>query len=143
MLSPKRVKWRKVQTGRMKGRAKGGDKISHGEYGLQAVECGYITARQLEAARVAMTRTVKRGGEIWIKIFPNKPVTKKPLEVRMGKGKGNVEEWVAIVKPGRIIFEMAGVDRELAMKALKLANYKLPVKCKEVSKETQAAASAS
>lgn len=138
MLAPKRVKWRKQQKGKMRGRAERGGAIHFGEFGLQALECGKITSRQLEASRVAMTRYVKRGGNIWIRIFPHKPVTKKPAETRMGSGKGNVEEWVAVIKPGRIIFEMAGIPQNEAFEALRLANMKLPVKCKPISKEYEA-----
>lgn len=137
MLSPKRVKWRKQHKGRIRGKAQRGAKLSFGDFGLKVVEAGRINARQIEAARIAMTRSIKRGGEIWIRIFPDKPVTKKPAEVRMGKGKGSVEEWVAPVKPGRIIYEMTGVSEELATEALRLASHKLPLKCKIVSKETE------
>ncbi len=133
MLMPKRVKYRKQQRGRMKGKANSGNKISFGEYGLMAVDPGWITARQIEAARVAMTRYIKRGGKIWIRIFPDKPVTKKPAETRMGKGKGAPEYWIAVVKPGRIMFEIAGVPEPLAREALRLAMHKLPIKCKFVS----------
>ena len=134
MLSPKRTKFRKEQKGRMKGRATSGDTIAFGEYGLQALEKCWITARQIEAARIAMSRTIKRGGHIWIRIFPNKPVTRHPAEARMGKGKGAVEYWVAVVKPGRVMFEISGVPEETAREALRLASHKLPVKCKIVSK---------
>ncbi len=140
MLSPKKVKWRKQQTGRMKGKAHRGSSLHMGDFGIQAKHCGYISARQIEAARVAMTRAVKRGGDIWVRIFPDKPLTKKPLEVRQGKGKGPVEEWVAVVRPGRILFEMGGLDRELAIHALTLAVHKLPITCKIVSRETEALA---
>ena len=132
MLSPKRTKFRKEQKGRMKGRATSGDTIAFGEYGLQALEKCWITARQIEAARIAMSRTIKRGGHIWIRIFPNKPVTRHPAEARMGKGKGAVEFWAAVVLPGRIMFEMDGVDRDLAFKALRDAAQKLPIKVKIV-----------
>ena len=132
MLSPKRTKFRKEQKGRMKGRATSGDTIAFGEYGLQALEKCWITARQIEAARIAMSRTIKRGGHIWIRIFPNKPVTRHPAEARMGKGKGAVEFWAAVVLPGRIMFEMDGVDRDLAIKALREASPKLPIKVKIV-----------
>ena len=132
MLSPKRTKFRKEQKGRMKGRATSGDTIAFGEYGLQALKKCWITARQIEAARIAMTRTIKRGGHIWIRIFPNKPVTRHPAEARMGKGKGAVEFWAAVVLPGRIMFEMDGVDRDLAFKALRDAAQKLPIKVKIV-----------
>ena len=132
MLSPKRTKFRKEQKGRMKGRATSGDTIAFGEYGLQALEKCWITARQIEAARIAMSRTIKRGGHIWIRIFPNKPVTRHPAEARMGKGKGAVEFWAAVVLPGRIMFEMDGVDRDLALKAIREASQKLPIKVKIV-----------
>ncbi len=135
MLMPKRVKHRKVQRGRMKGKATRGNKISYGEYGLQALEPAWITSNQIEAARRAMTRHVKRGGKVWIKIFPNKPVTQQPAETRMGKGKGSPEYWVAVVKPGRIMFEMAGISEELAKEAMRLAANKLPIKCKFVARE--------
>lgn len=137
MLSPKRVKYRKQQRGRMRGKAHRGGTLHFGEYGLQTQECGKITARQLEAARVAMTRFVKRGGDIWIRIFPDKPVTKKPLETRMGKGKGAVEEWVSVVRPGRIIFEMSGIPKDQAFQALSLANYKLPLRCKPIDRDIE------
>ncbi len=132
MLSPKRTKFRKEQKRRMKGRATSGDTIAFGEYGMQALEKCWITARQIEAARITMTRTIKRGGHIWIRIFPNKPVTRHPAEARMGKGKGAVEFWAAVVLPGRIMFEMDGVDRDLAFKALRDAAQKLPIKVKIV-----------
>ena len=119
----------------MKGEAHKGNKVAYGEYGLQALECGWITSNQIEAARVAMTRFVKRGGKVWVDIFPHKPVTKKPAETRMGSGKGSPEYWVAVVKPGRVMFEMAGVSEELAREALRLASHKLPVKCKFVKRE--------
>ena len=135
MLMPKRVKWRKQQRGNMRGMAKGGTEVSFGEYGLQSMEPGWITARQIEAARVAMTRHIKRGGKVWITIFPDKPVTQKPAETRMGSGKGNPEFWVAVVKPGRVMFEISGVEEELAREALRLAANKLPVKCKFVGRE--------
>ena len=134
MLSPKKVKWRKPQTGRMKGRAFRGSTITYGEYGIQATTCGYVTNRQIEAARIAINRRAKRGGRVWIKIFPDKALTKKPAEVRMGKGKGSPESWVAVVKPGRILFEIGGLDRETCIEALRLATYKLSVKTKIVSK---------
>lgn len=137
MLIPKRVKHRKVQRGSMKGKAKGGTKLNFGEYGIQALEPHWITNRQIEAARVAMTRHMKRGGRVWINIFPDKPITKKPAETRMGSGKGNPEEWVAVVKPGRVMFEIADVDREIAVTALNLAIQKLPIKCKIVTRENQ------
>ncbi len=135
MLSPKKVKWRKQQKGRMKGRANRGNTITFGEYALQATTCGYITNRQIEAARIAMTRKAKRGGNVWIKIFPDKVLTKKPAEVRMGKGKGSPEHWVAVVKPGRVLFEIAGLEPQLMQDALRLAKYKLPVKTKIIKKE--------
>ena len=137
MLMPKRVKYRRVQRGRMKGKATRGNFVSHGEYGIQALEPGWITANQIEAARIAMTRHMKRGGRVWITIFPDKPITKKPAETRMGSGKGNPEEWVAVVKPGRIMFEIADVDHEVAIEALRLAIQKLPIKCKIVSREVE------
>lgn len=133
MLVPKRVKHRKVQRGRMKGQAKGGTTLTFGEFGLQALEPGWISSTQIEAARIAMTRHIKRGGRVWIRIFPDKPVTKKPAETRMGSGKGAPEYWVAVVKPGRIMFEVAGVSEELAREALRLAAHKLPIKVKIVS----------
>ncbi|BAT72215.1 large subunit ribosomal protein L16 [Thermosulfidibacter takaii ABI70S6] len=134
MLAPKRVKWRKQQRGRMCGIATRGSDIAFGEFGLKALEPAWITAQQIEAARVAITRHVKRGAKVWIRIFPDKPVTKKPAETRMGKGKGSPEYWVAVVKPGRILFEIAGVSEELAREALRLASYKLPIKTKIVSR---------
>jgi large subunit ribosomal protein L16 len=134
MLMPKRVKYRKVQRGRMKGKATRGNTVSYGEYGLQALEPGWITSNQIEAARVAMTRYTKRGGQVWIKIFPDKPVTQKPAETRMGSGKGSPEYWVSVVKPGRIMFEIAGVGDESAKEALRLASHKLPIKTKIVKK---------
>ena len=134
MLSPKRVRWRKVQTGRTKGKAYRGSSISFGEYALVALEPARITARQIEAARIAMTRHIKRGGKVWIRIFPQTPVTKKPAETRMGKGKGTPEEWVAKVKPGRILYEMDGVPREVAEEAFRLAGHKLPIKTKIIVK---------
>ena len=136
-LMPKRTKYRKQQKGRIRGKAARGNKVTDGEYGLQSLELGYITSNQREAARVAMTRYVKRGGKVWIKIFPDKPITKKPAETRMGKGKGAVEYWVAAVKPGRVMFEMAGVAEDVAKEALRLAANKLSVKCKFVKKETE------
>ena len=134
MLSPKKVKFRKMQKGKMRGRAERGGRLSFGQFGLQALECGFVSAKQIEAARIAMTRHVKRGGKMWIRIFPDKPVSKKPAEVRMGKGKGSPEAWVAVVKPGRIIYEMEGVSRELAREALRLAAFKLPVKTRFVER---------
>ncbi|MCQ2558199.1 MAG: 50S ribosomal protein L16 [Oscillospiraceae bacterium] len=137
MLMPKRVKYRRVQRGRMKGKATRGNVISYGEFGLQAVEPGWITSNQIEAARIAMTRYTKRGGQVWIKIFPDKPVTAKPAETRMGSGKGSPEYWVAVVKPGRVMFEIAGVSEEIAREALRLASHKLPIKTKIVMKGTE------
>ena len=134
MLMPKRVKYRRVQRGRMKGKATRGNKVSYGEYGLVAVEPGWITSNQIEASRVAMTRYTKRGGQVWIKIFPDKPVTAKPAETRMGSGKGSPEYWVAVVKPGRVMFEIAGVSEAAAREALRLASHKLPIKTKIVKK---------
>lgn len=135
MLSPKKVKWRKQQKGKMKGAANRGNAITFGEYAIQALQCGYITNRQIEAARIAISRKTKRGGNIWIKIFPDKSLTRKPAEVRMGKGKGSPDSWVAVIKPGRVLFEVGGVDKDLAKAALRLATYKLPVKTKIISKE--------
>ena len=135
MLIPKRVKYRRVQRGRMKGKATRGNTIAYGQFGLQALEPAWITNNQIEAARIAMTRYLKRGGRVWIKIFPDKPVTAKPAETRMGSGKGSPEYWVAVVKPGRVMFEIAGVSEEVAREALRLASYKLPVKCKFVKRE--------
>lgn len=135
MLVPKRVKHRRQHRGRLAGKAKGGTEIAFGEYGLQALEPAWITNRQIEAARIAMTRYIKRGGKVWIKIFPDKPITAKPAETRMGSGKGAPEYWVAVVKPGRIMFELAGVAEEVAREALRLASHKLPVKCKIVKRE--------
>ena len=134
MLLPKRVKHRKQHRGRMTGRAMRGNKIAHGDYGLVALEPAWITNRQIEAARIAMTRYIKRGGKVWIKIFPDKPITAKPAETRMGSGKGTVEYWAAVVKPGRVMFEIAGVPEETAREALRLAMHKLPCKCKIVSR---------
>lgn len=138
MLIPKRVKYRRVHRGRMKGKATRGNTVTYGDYGLQALEPAWITSNQIEAARVAMTRYIKRFGQVWIKIFPHKPVTKKPAEVRMGSGKGAPEFWVAVVKPGRVMFEMDGVPEETAREAMRLAANKLPVKCKFIKKETEA-----
>lgn len=135
MLLPKRVKYRRQHRGKMRGNAKGGTEVSFGEFGLQAMEASWITNRQIEAARIAMTRYMKRGGKVWIKIFPHKPYTAKPLEVRMGSGKGAPEGWVAVVKPGKVMFEIAGVSEEVAREALRLAMHKLPVKCKFVKRE--------
>ncbi len=137
MLLPKRVKYRRVHRGRMTGKALRGNKVTYGEYGLVATEPAWITANQIEAARVAMTRYIKRGGQVWIKIFPDKPVTKKPLETRMGKGKGAPEFWVAVVKPGRVLFEIAGVPEDTAREAMRLAANKLPIRCKFVTKAEQ------
>ena len=137
MLLPKRVKYRRVQRGRMTGKATRGNTITYGEYGLQATEPAWITSNQIEAARVAMTRYTKRGGQVWIKIFPDKPVTKKPADTRMGSGKGSPEYWVAVVKPGRIMFEIAGVSEEVAREALRLASHKLPIKTKIVKREAE------
>ena len=137
MLLPKRVKYRRQQRGRMKGKALRGNFVSNGEYGLQALEPAWITSNQIEAARVAMTHYIKRGGQVWIKIFPDKPVTEKPAETRMGSGKGSPEYWVAVVKPGRVLFEIAGVSEEVAREALRLASHKLPVKTKFVARETK------
>ena len=137
MLAPKRVLHRKVQRGSMKGQAKGNTKLNFGEYGIQALEAHWITNRQIEACRVAMTRKMRRGGKVWITIFPDKPITKKPAETRMGSGKGNPEEWVAVVKPGRIMFEITGVSDEVAREALRLAQHKLPIKTKIVTRADQ------
>ncbi len=135
MLMPKRVKRRRVHRGRMKGVATRGNKVTYGDYGLVATEPCWITSNQIEAARIAMTRYIKRGGKVWIKIFPDKPVTEKPAETRMGSGKGSPEYWVAVVKPGRVMFEIAGVSEEVAREALRLASHKLPVKCKILARE--------
>ena len=135
MLLPKRVKYRRVQRGRLKGKATRGNKVTYGDFGLVALEPAWITSNQIEAARIAMTRHIKRGGKVWIKIFPDKPITEKPAETRMGSGKGSPEYWVAVVKPGRVMFEIAGVDRALAQEAMRLAAMKLPIKCKFVTKE--------
>ena len=137
MLMPKRVKFRRVQRGRMKGKATRGNMITNGAYGLVATEPAWITGAQIEAARIAMTRYTKRGGQVWIKIFPDKPITEKPAETRMGSGKGSPEYWVAVVKPGRIMFEMDGVAEDVAKEAMRLAMHKLPVKCKFVTREQQ------
>ncbi len=134
MLLPKRVKYRRVMRGRMTGKASRGNTISYGEFGIQALQPGWITSNQIEAARIAMTRYTKRGGKVWIKIFPDKPVTEKPAETRMGSGKGSPEYWVAVVKPGRIMFEIGGIQEEVAREALRLAIHKLPIKCKIVAK---------
>ncbi|QKG85590.1 50S ribosomal protein L16 [Kroppenstedtia pulmonis] len=135
MLMPKRTKFRKEHRGRMRGQAKGGTEVAFGEYGLQALEPSWITNRQIEAARIAMTRYIKRGGKVWIKIFPDKPITQKPLEVRMGSGKGSPEKWVAVVKPGKIMFELAGVEESVAREAMRLAAHKLPIKTKFVIRD--------
>ena len=135
MLLPKRVKYRRVHRGRMTGKAYRGSTVSNGEYGLQALEPAWITSNQIESARIAMTRYIKRGGQVWIKIFPDKPVTAKPAETRMGSGKGTLEYWVAVVKPGRVMFEIAGVSEEVAREALRLASHKLPCKTKFVARE--------
>ncbi len=135
VLIPKKVKYRKLHRGRMKGKASRGAKVSFGEYGLQALEPGWITNRQIEAARIAMTRYIKRGGKVWINIFPDKSVTEKPAETRMGSGKGNPEHWVAVVKPGRVMFELSGVPENLAKEAVRLASHKLPIKSRFVSRE--------
>ena len=135
MLLPKRVKYRRVHRGRLTGKAMRGNKVTYGEYGLVALEPSWITSNQIEAARIAMTRYTKRGGQVWIKIFPDKPITEKPAETRMGSGKGSPEYWVAVVKPGRVMFEIAGVYKELAEEAMRLAAHKLPIKCKFVTKE--------
>ena len=132
---PKRTKFRKMQKGRNRGKATRGAEITYGEYGLQALEAGWITSNQIEAARIAMTRFIKRGGQVWIKIFPDKPITKKPAETRMGSGKGSPEYWVAVVKPGRVLFEIAGVSEELAREAMRLASHKLPIATKFVARE--------
>ena len=138
MLQPKRMKYRKVQKGRNRGKAKGGDQLNFGDFGLQAIERGRLTARQIEAARIAMTRHAKRGGKVWIRVFPDKPITKKPAETRMGKGKGSPEEWVAVVKPGRVLYEMEGVPVAVARQALRLAAHKLPLATRVVEREEHA-----
>ncbi len=135
MLMPKRVKWRRQHRGKMTGNANKGNKVTYGEFGLQSLDASWITSRQIEAARIAMTRHIKRGGKVWIKIFPHKPVTAKPAETRMGSGKGSPEFWVAVIKPGRVMFEMSGVPEEVAREAFRLAMHKLPVRCKFVKKE--------
>lgn len=137
MLMPKRVKYRKVHRGRMTGVATRGNTVSNGDYGLMATEPAWISSNQIESARIAMTRSIKRGGQVWIKIFPDKPVTKKPAETRMGSGKGSPEYWVAVVKPGRVLFEIAGVAEEVAKEALRLAMHKLPLKCKVVARNEE------
>lgn len=136
MLSPSRVKYRKVQKGRMRGKAKGGTQVSFGDFGLQATTCGWLTSRQIEAARIAINRTVKRGGKLFIRIFPDKPISKKPAETRMGKGKGGAEYWVAVVKPGRVLYELSGIPEELARKAFLRAHHKLPVGTKFLARES-------
>lgn len=141
MLLPKRVKYRRVHRGRLTGKAYRGNKVSNGEYGLQALEPAWITSNQIEAARIAMTRYIKRGGQVWIKIFPDKPITEKPAETRMGSGKGSPEYWVAVVKPGRVMFEIAGVSEDIAREAMRLAMHKLPIKCKFVAREEEQEAS--
>ncbi|MHB1344892.1 MAG: 50S ribosomal protein L16 [Thermoleophilia bacterium] len=135
MLLPKRIKHRKQQRGRMSGKSKGQTTVQFGEFGLQALEPGWVTSRQIESARVAMTRRIKRGGKVWINIFPHKPISKKPAETRMGSGKGSPDQWVAVVKPGRVMFELAGVPEELAKEAIRLAAHKLPIKCRFVTRE--------
>ena len=135
MLLPKRVKHRKVQRGSMKGDAKGGTSVDFGQFGLKALECGWVNNRQIEAARIAMTRYIKRGGKVWINVFPHKPITRKAAETRMGGGKGSPESWVAVVKPGKVMFELAGVNEETAREAMRLAMHKLPIKCKFVTRE--------
>ena len=137
MLLPKRVKYRRVHRGRLTGKAYRGNTVTYGEYGLQALEPAWISSNQIEAARIAMTRYIKRGGQVWIKIFPDKPITEKPAETRMGSGKGSPEYWVAVVKPGRVLFEIGGVEEEQAKEAMRLAAHKLPIKCKFVRKEVK------
>jgi len=135
MLIPKKVKYRKQQKGRMRGKAYRGCNLNFGDFAIQAVDCGRLTSRQIEAGRIAINRCIKRGGKLWIRVFPDKPITKKPLETRMGKGKGNPEEWVAVIKPGRIIYEMEGVEKAIAIEALTLAKHKLPVRTKILTRE--------
>ena len=142
MLAPKKVKWRKQQKGKMRGVSKGATEVVFGEFGLQALTCGFVTSRQIEAARVAITRKIKRGGKLYIRIFPDKSITKKPAETRMGSGKGNPEGWVAVIKPGRVLFEMGGVTQEVAKEAMKLAAAKLPIKTRFVSSEAKIAGGA-
>jgi large subunit ribosomal protein L16 len=137
MLMPKKVKYRKAHRGRRKGMAKGGDTIAFGDYALQALEAGWVTARQIEAARIAISRSVKRGGKVWIRVFPDKPVTKKPLETRMGKGKGNPEEWVAVVKPARILYELEGVPQDVAEEAMRLASHKFGIKTRFITRHAE------
>jgi|SRR3981081_176634 large subunit ribosomal protein L16 len=139
MLMPKKVKYRKQQRGRMTGKAWRGSSLAFGDYGLKAMRCGWITSRQIEAARIAMTRFIKRGGKVWIRMFPDKPITKKPAETRMGKGKGAPEEWVCVIRPGKILFEMEGVPLEIAQEAMRLAAQKLPLPCKLVTREFEGA----
>ena len=141
MLLPKRVKYRRVQRGRLTGKATRGNVVSYGDFGLQALEPAWITSNQIEAARIAMTRYIKRGGQVWIKIFPDKPITEKPAETRMGSGKGSPEYWVAVVKPGRVLFEINGVSEEQAREAMRLAAHKLPIKCKFVKRQAEEEAS--
>jgi large subunit ribosomal protein L16 len=138
MLQPARTKWRKQQKGRMRGKAHRGSDLAFGDYGLKATECGRLTSRQIEAGRIAMTRFIKRGGKVWIRVFPDKPITKKPAETRMGHGKGNVEEWVAVVKPGRILYEMEGVTDDIARQAFRLASFKMPISTEVVHRAAQA-----
>ena len=137
MLMPKKVKYRKQQRGRRKGMAKGGDYIAFGDFALQALECGWVTARQIEAGRIAISRHVKRGGKVWIRVFPDKPITKKPLETRMGKGKGNPEEWVAVIKPARILFELEGVPQDVAEAAMRLASHKFGIKTRFITRHDE------
>ncbi len=137
MLMPKRVKFRRVQRGRLKGKALRGNKVTNGDFGLVALEPAWVTSNQIEAARIAMTRYIKRGGKVWIKIFPDKPITEKPAETRMGSGKGSPEYWVAVVKPGRVMFEMNGISEEVAKEAMRLASHKLPIKCKFVKRDAE------
>ena len=136
MLAPKKIKWRKQQKGRMRGISKGGTEVNFGDYGLQATECGRLTSRQIEAGRIAITRHIKRGGKVYIRIFPDKPITKKPAETRMGKGKGAPEDWVAVIRPGRVMYEIEGVDEAMARHAIRLAQQKLPLACRFVSRES-------
>src|SRR5579872_2772908 len=135
MMMPKKVKFRKQQRGRMAGKAWRGSSISFGEFGLKAMECGWVTDRQIEAARVAMTRSIKRGGKVWVRLFPDKPITKKPAETRMGKGKGAPEQWVAVIRPGKVLFEMEGVEKSVAQAAMRLAAHKLPIRTKFISRD--------
>ena len=135
MLSPSRVKYRKIHKGRMRGQAKGGSEVSYGDFGLQALECGWLTARQIEAARIAINRKVKRGGKLYIRVFPDKPISKKPAETRMGKGKGGPEYWVAVVRPGRVLYELEGISEELAKEAFRLAHHKLPINTRVISRD--------